>query len=161
MDFEIYRESGEVEAWERMNVGFLELVRKQLLIWRLVETEYKQRLDMRGKALLAGEDVPDEFSDAGGPSDMEVTSDGLAAEDSRIKVINHQQNLGYGAALQSGFRAATKELVFYTDGDGQFDIEELPPLLPLMKNFDVVSCFRINSQDNLIRKILRVRLKVM
>jgi len=46
-----------------------------------------------------------------------------------VKVIHHPTNLGYGAALQSGFRAASKNLVFYTDGDGQFDISEMPALL--------------------------------
>jgi glycosyltransferase involved in cell wall biosynthesis len=68
-------------------------------------------------------------------------------------VVHHRTNLGYGAALQSGFRAATRKLVFYTDGDGQFDLNELPPLLPLVKRYDIVSCYRINRQDNLIRKI--------
>jgi glycosyltransferase involved in cell wall biosynthesis len=59
----------------------------------------------------------------------------------------------YGAALQSGFKAATKDLVFYTDGDGQFDIHEMPQLLPLMNQYDIVSCYRLNRQDNIIRKI--------
>jgi hypothetical protein len=54
--------------------------------------------------------------------------------------------------LQSGFRAATKKIVFYTDGDGQFDISEMPPLLPLMSQFDIVSCYRLNRRDNLIRR---------
>jgi hypothetical protein len=57
------------------------------------------------------------------------------------------------AALKSGFKAATKELVFYTDGDGQFDINEMPPLLPMMAQFDIVSCFRLNRQDSLLRKL--------
>ena len=77
----------------------------------------------------------------------------LASENDRVKVVNHSTNLGYGAALQSGFRAATKELVFYTDGDGQFDINELPPLLPLTEQFDIVSCYRLNREDNFTRKI--------
>jgi glycosyltransferase involved in cell wall biosynthesis len=80
-------------------------------------------------------------------------ADELAGRDSRIKVVHHRRNLGYGAALQSGFRAATKELVFYTDGDGQFDINEMPPLLPLMEEYDIVSCYRLNRRDSMIRKI--------
>jgi len=80
-------------------------------------------------------------------------ADGIAGRESRVKVVHHPTNLGYGAALQSGFRAAAKRLVFYTDGDGQFDIAEMPPLLPLMEKYDIVSCYRINRQDNLIRKI--------
>jgi glycosyltransferase involved in cell wall biosynthesis len=80
-------------------------------------------------------------------------ADKIAAENESVKVVHHPTNLGYGAALQSGFRAATKELVFYTDGDGQFDIKEMPALLPLMQEYDIVSCFRINRQDSTIRKI--------
>jgi len=77
----------------------------------------------------------------------------ISRENSRVKVVHHPTNLGYGSALQSGFMAATKELVFYTDGDGQFDIKEMPPLLPLIEKYDIVSCYRLNRQDNLIRKI--------
>jgi glycosyltransferase involved in cell wall biosynthesis len=80
-------------------------------------------------------------------------ADEIANRNGRVKVVHHQENLGYGSALQSGFKASTKELVFYTDGDGQFDIKEMPSLLPLMENYDIVSCYRLNRRDNLIRKI--------
>ncbi len=80
-------------------------------------------------------------------------ADEIAGRDNRVRVVHHHPNLGYGAALQSGFKAATKELVFYTDGDGQFDIREMPPLLPLMDKADIVSCYRLNRQDNLVRRI--------
>jgi len=80
-------------------------------------------------------------------------ADELASQDSRVRVLHHPTNLGYGSALQSGFKAATKEHIFYTDGDGQFDINEMPPLLPLVKQYDIVSCYRMNRQDSLMRKI--------
>jgi glycosyltransferase involved in cell wall biosynthesis len=80
-------------------------------------------------------------------------ADEIASRNSKVKVVHHQTNLGYGAALQSGFKTASKELVFYTDGDGQFDINELPPLLPLIKQYDIVSCYRLNRQDCLVRRI--------
>jgi glycosyltransferase involved in cell wall biosynthesis len=80
-------------------------------------------------------------------------ADEIAARNSRVKVVHHRTNLGYGAALQSGFKAATKELVFYTDGDGQFDLNEMPSLLPLIKQYDIVCGYRLNRRDNLIRKI--------
>ena len=80
-------------------------------------------------------------------------ADEIAGRDGRVKVVHHEVNLGYGAALQSGFKAATKELVFYTDGDGQFDMNEMPPLLALMEQYDIVSCYRLNRQDSIIRKI--------
>jgi glycosyltransferase involved in cell wall biosynthesis len=47
----------------------------------------------------------------------------------RMRVVTHERNRGYGGALRSGFAAATKEWVFYTDGDGQYDPGELPNLL--------------------------------
>jgi len=79
--------------------------------------------------------------------------DTLAADIDSVKAVHHEKNLGYGAALQSGFKAATKELVFYTDGDGQFDVGEMPALLGLMRQYDIVSCYRLNRQEGLIRKL--------
>ena len=49
-----------------------------------------------------------------------------------LRVVTHPQNRGYGGALRSGFAAARKEFVFYTDGDGQYDVTELPLLLARM-----------------------------
>lgn len=80
-------------------------------------------------------------------------ADRLSAENKNIKAVHHGVNRGYGAALQSGFRAATKEYVFYTDGDGQFDIKELPLFFKYAPDYDIVTGYRINRQDNLIRKI--------
>jgi glycosyltransferase involved in cell wall biosynthesis len=91
--------------------------------------------------------------DDGSSDNTGKIADELARSDNRIKAVHHPQNMGYGAALQSGFKAASKELVFYTDGDGQFDISEMPPLLPLIKQYDIVSCYRLNRQDNMMRKI--------
>ncbi len=47
----------------------------------------------------------------------------------RLRVVQHVRNQGYGGALRSGFQAATKDFVFYTDGDAQYDVKELPLLL--------------------------------
>ncbi len=91
--------------------------------------------------------------DDGSTDDTGQIADAMVAGNGRIRAIHHPRNLGYGAALQSGFKAATKDLVFYTDGDGQFDIREMPVLLPLMTDHDVVSCYRINRQDNVLRRM--------
>lgn len=80
-------------------------------------------------------------------------ADQLAQQDPHVRVVHHPTNLGYGAALQSGFQAATKDLVFYTDGDGQFDWAEMPPLLDLIPTCDIVSCYRLERQDPILRKI--------
>lgn len=109
------------------------------------------------QALAVLEELGTDFEviivDDGSTDDTGRIADEIAAQNSKIKVIHHRTNLGYGAALQSGFKAAAKKLVFYTDGDGQFDINEMPPLLPLIDQYDIVSCYRLNRQDNLIRKI--------
>ena len=51
----------------------------------------------------------------------------------RLRVITHESNRGYGGALRSGFAAARLPLVFYTDGDGQYEPAELPKLLALLR----------------------------
>ncbi|MHC4926795.1 MAG: glycosyltransferase family 2 protein [Planctomycetota bacterium] len=80
-------------------------------------------------------------------------ADAVAADNPHVKVVHHPENRGYGAALQSGFAAATKEYVFYTDGDGQFDVNELPKLLGLIADCDIVSGYRLNRQDGGLRKL--------
>jgi glycosyltransferase involved in cell wall biosynthesis len=109
------------------------------------------------KALVVLERLKADFEvivvDDGSSDGTGQIADEIARRDSRVKVVHHRSNLGYGAALQSGFKAATKELVFYTDGDGQFDVEEMPPLLPLMEQYDIVSCYRLDRQDSFIRRI--------
>ncbi len=91
--------------------------------------------------------------DDGSADDTGRIADELAAADPRIRAVHHKRNLGYGAALQSGFAAATKDYVFYTDGDGQFDIAELPKLLELIDSSDIVSGYRLKRQDSFIRRL--------
>lgn len=79
-------------------------------------------------------------------------ADRLAGEIPEVKALHNNPNLGYGGALQRGFLEASKTWVFYTDGDGQFDFEEIDLLLPLMDRYDIVSAYRLNRQDPLIRK---------
>ena len=79
-------------------------------------------------------------------------ADRLAAENPRVRAVHNDPNLGYGGALQRGFREATKEFVFYTDGDGQFDFGEIPKLLPLLEKYDIVSAYRVDRKDSLMRK---------
>src|SRR5437762_14310905 len=55
-------------------------------------------------------------------------ADELARTYPRVRVIHHPTNRGYGGALQTGFRAAAKEFIFYTDGDAQYDPAELSAL---------------------------------
>lgn len=80
-------------------------------------------------------------------------ADRLAAEIPEVRAVHNQPNRGYGGALQRGFREATKQWVFYTDGDGQFDFEEIGGILRLLETHDVVSCYRLDRKDPLIRKL--------
>ena len=60
----------------------------------------------------------------------------------------HRTNRGYGAALRSGFEHATKDLVFYTDGDGQYDVSEIPILLMLLTDdTHFVNGMKMTRQD--------------
>lgn len=66
----------------------------------------------------------------------------------RLRVITHEVNRGYGGALRSRFAAATKVLVFYTDGDGQYDAGELPRLLERMDaGAGLVNGYKLERHD--------------
>lgn len=74
------------------------------------------------------------------------------ASNPHIRLVQHAQNLGYGAALRSGFRAATRELVAFTDADCQFDLHELEYMLPLARHYDITCGYRIDRQDSTRRR---------
>ncbi len=69
-----------------------------------------------------------------------------------LRVVTHEANRGYGGALRSGFAAARKDYVFYTDGDGQYDPGELPLLLALMTpRTGLVNGYKLDRHDPLHR----------
>lgn len=73
----------------------------------------------------------------------------------RLRVITHSENKGYGGALRTGFAAATKDFIFYTDGDGQYDVADLPPLLDAMQpSVGLVNGYKIARQDPWHRKVI-------
>ena len=71
----------------------------------------------------------------------------------QVRLVTHSTNQGYGAALVSGFTAATKELTFFMDADGQFDIRDLQPFFPFIDEYDAVIGYRIDRQDSWVRKL--------
>ncbi|GAC1430398.1 MAG: hypothetical protein PVS3B3_33100 [Ktedonobacteraceae bacterium] len=77
----------------------------------------------------------------------------IVATDSRVQLIQHPVNQGYGAALASGFEVVTTDLVFFTDSDGQFDISDLQKFFPLIDTYDAVLGYRIDRQDTWMRKL--------
>jgi glycosyltransferase involved in cell wall biosynthesis len=80
-------------------------------------------------------------------------ADRLAAADSRLKVVHHAVNRGYGGAVISGLQAATMPYVLLSDGDGQFHAAEIARFLPLVPRFDVVVGRRVRRADRLMRRI--------
>ncbi len=81
--------------------------------------------------------------------------DELARTYDHVRAVHHPVNRGYGGALQTGFRSATKELIFYTDGDAQYDPSEMADLWAAMApGIDIVNGYKISRSDPLHRIII-------
>jgi glycosyltransferase involved in cell wall biosynthesis len=79
----------------------------------------------------------------------------LAGVYPQVRVVTHERNRGYGGALRSGFAAASKEVVFYTDGDAQYDPSELAVLWERFgSDVDLVNGYKISRSDPLHRVII-------
>ncbi len=70
-----------------------------------------------------------------------------AAADERVRLVRRRRSRGYGAALRTGLLAARGEWVFYTDGDGQFPMEQLPRFLASLADAEVVVGYRRSRHD--------------
>ncbi|MEO7002581.1 MAG: glycosyltransferase family 2 protein [Ktedonobacterales bacterium] len=80
--------------------------------------------------------------------------DALAAQNPRVRVIHNRPNRGYGGALIAGFAAASKQLTFFMDADGQFDIADLAQLLPLREQgYRAILGYRRHRQDSFLRLV--------
>lgn len=89
----------------------------------------------------------------GSPDKTGEVADELARQYPKVKVIHHEKNLGYGATLYEGFMKARFDYVFYTDGDNQFDLEELKKFVALIPFSDIVIGYRKKKQYSTYRKI--------
>jgi glycosyltransferase involved in cell wall biosynthesis len=93
--------------------------------------------------------------DDGSRDGTDAILDELRSVVPELHVVRHEENRGYGAALRSGFQAATKDLVFYTDGDAQFDPRELEALVPALgAGVDYVSGYRERRADPWLRVLV-------
>jgi glycosyltransferase involved in cell wall biosynthesis len=73
----------------------------------------------------------------------------------RLRVVTHSENRQYGGALRSGFSSATRDLIFYTDGDAQYDPRELDNLVQALRDdVDMVQGYKIQRHDPWNRKII-------
>jgi glycosyltransferase involved in cell wall biosynthesis len=93
-------------------------------------------------------------NDGSGDHTAQVLSE-LESVYPKLRVIHHPVNRGYGSALRTGFASASKELIFYTDGDAQYDVRELERLMPLLTgDVEVVNGYKISRSDPLHRIII-------
>jgi glycosyltransferase involved in cell wall biosynthesis len=77
----------------------------------------------------------------------------IAALDPRVRVVAHERNRGYGAAVRSGIAASHGDWVLLVDGDLQFDLSELRSFVPLAAGSDLVAGYRIDRADPLPRRL--------
>lgn len=71
----------------------------------------------------------------------------MAAQDPHIRLVRHPRNLGYGAALRTGFLSARCDVVFYTDSDLPVELAEIKRALPLLESADLVIGYRLDRHD--------------
>ena len=109
-------------------------------------------------ALEAGQKLAADFEvvvvDDGSRDGSSEIIDAWSQKDDRVQVVRHAVNTGYGAALRSGLRGATGELVFFSDADMQFDLDELGSLLDHTDEFDIVAGYRSPRRDPWPRRLI-------
>jgi len=76
----------------------------------------------------------------------------LSRSDSRIKIVNHKKNLGYGEALKSGFYSSKYQWIATIDADGQFDFSEITKLYEKTDKAQVIVGYRLDRKDHFLRK---------
>jgi len=81
--------------------------------------------------------------------------DELARTYPQVRVVHHETNRGYGGALRSGFASATRDLIFYTDGDAQYDPAEMEVLWRRFdESVDLVNGYKISRSDPMHRIVI-------
>lgn len=80
-------------------------------------------------------------------------ADELATRYPQVRAIHHEVNRGYGGAVKTGIKSCTKDWIFFSDGDNQFDVGELPLLLEHTGEYDAVVGYRLDRKDPPHRKL--------
>jgi glycosyltransferase involved in cell wall biosynthesis len=103
--------------------------------------------------------------DDGSPDRSGEIADELARKYPFVSVVHHPRNLGYGAAIKSGFTAARYEWICFTDGDDEYDIFDLRKLIALRDFYDLVITFRYvkvySNERQLISWVYNVLLRAL
>ena len=89
----------------------------------------------------------------------------MIKKDVRIRLVRHRTNLGYGAAIATGFRASKKDWIFFADSDGQFNYKQIKKFIHSSGQFDLVIGYREKRADPFIRlvnsKIYNLAVKII
>jgi glycosyltransferase involved in cell wall biosynthesis len=75
----------------------------------------------------------------------------LSKHDARVRLIDNPKNMGYGQTVWNGLKSATKEWVFFSDSDLQFDLSEISKLVPFSHSHKVIVGYRAPRRDPFIR----------
>jgi glycosyltransferase involved in cell wall biosynthesis len=98
------------------------------------------------KAMAVCREIADQFEiiiiNDCSPDRSGAIADELAAKHSFIRVIHHSHNMGYGAALKTGFQHAKYDLICLTDGDDEYDLNDLKKMIKLKDFYDLIITFR-------------------
>jgi len=107
------------------------------------------------KTILVARELTDDFEiiliDDASPDRAGEYADRLAERHPEIRVIHHEKNSGVGPVMIEGFLTAKKEFVFYTDGDAQYDVNELMRFAPFASLYDVIIGYRIKRAEGFFR----------
>jgi glycosyltransferase involved in cell wall biosynthesis len=100
----------------------------------------------------AGVDYEIIIVDDGSSDETPQILNDLRAEVAALAVVTHETNEGYGKSLRDAFAAAAKDYVFYTDGDGQFDLAQMADFLPLLDGGSAVVGYRVGRAEGALRR---------
>ncbi len=93
-------------------------------------------------------------NDGSNDRSLEVLQE-LQKEITELQIVNHEVNRGYGGALLSGIAASTKQWVFYTDGDAQYDAREISRCIEAVtESSDIIQGFKIGRGDPFYRRLI-------
>lgn len=84
----------------------------------------------------------------------------LTAKNPKIRLVNHNRNRGYGAALKTGFSSAKFDWIAFTDSDGQFDFREINQFFETAKTHQVIAGFRKRRSDSKFRRFMAFLLRI-
>ena len=116
------------------------------------------------KAIPVAKKVADKWEiimvDDGSSDDTAEVARMLGSKQLNLRLVSHQPNRRYGAALKEGFESAKYNLVVFADGDGQFDFSEVTKFLEKIADADIVIGHRKKRSDNPFRHVLMNLLKV-